>query len=294
MPDIKTPKRLLELQQWFGSIISRPIDEESRINPTSPSGQAIEEEASYFITPSPTLKPHQRVEIYNQQYWWRLLSILHDIFPLVTRLFGYRDFNQVIGFPFLSKYPPDTWTLNSLGARLPEWIENDYQASDKGLVTNASRIDLAYNDDFVAAGYPPLSLDDLPSPEEVASLLSKTLYLQPFVTLFDMEYDLFTFREEMLCQDPDHWLKNDFPELKKDKHYYFTLFRNRKNNVIWEQVDEGEYFLLNLFAEGATIEGAIEQLERTRPDLAEMIAASLAAWFQKWALRGIITLHDPS
>lgn len=105
--DAKVPFKLKKTQLWFGSIIGRPIDEDSKMNPISPAGQPIEIEACDFIRPSPTLRPAQRIQIYNQQYWWRLLSSMHETFPLVTRLFGYHDFNKIIAIPYLVKFPPE-------------------------------------------------------------------------------------------------------------------------------------------------------------------------------------------
>src|SRR4051812_44875922 len=104
--DAAVPTQLKRMQEWFASIITRPVDEESRINPLSPEGVPMEQEACRYITPSATLLPAQRIQIYNQQYWWRLLSIMHELYPLVTRLFGHRDFNQTIAIPYLVKYPP--------------------------------------------------------------------------------------------------------------------------------------------------------------------------------------------
>src|SRR5690606_39116743 len=125
---------LKELQYWFAEIISRPIDMDNKINPITPSGKPIEEEAAKYIIPSSTLTPGQRMEIYNQQFYWRLLDILHETFPLLARLFGYRDFNEKLGFPYISTHLPDHWSLNQLGKRLPRWIEQHYHYMDKELV----------------------------------------------------------------------------------------------------------------------------------------------------------------
>ena len=135
--DEHVPSLLKREQQWFGSIISRPIDVDSKMNPMSPSGIPMEVEAAEHITPSPTLRSAQRIQIYNQQYWWRLLNTLHDIFPLTTRLFGYQDFNRTIGMPYLTKYPPCHWSLTLIGERLERWVEEDYHAGDKELVKNS-------------------------------------------------------------------------------------------------------------------------------------------------------------
>ena len=73
LKDIEAPASLKNLQAWFGGVISQPIDVDSKISPVAPSGELIEEEAKHYIIPSKTLTPKDRIEIYNRQYWWRLL-----------------------------------------------------------------------------------------------------------------------------------------------------------------------------------------------------------------------------
>ncbi len=287
--DSTVPHTLKLTQQWFGNIIARPIDENSRMNPLSPSGQPMKEEAKQFITPSPTLESHRRIEIYNQQYWWRLLSILHDIFPLVTRMFGYFDFNQTIAMPYLLDHPPDSWSLNPLGSRLPDWIQNNYHNNDKSFVYDAAAIDLAYNDGFLMPHNPPLSQKDLPNSDEFSSLLNKRLVLQPHIYLFPLNYHLFQFRDEMLEEKPEHWEEHDFPKLDKEKRYTFCLFRNFRHNMCWEEIDEPELFLLNLFKQGTTIDEACAVLEEEHEEWIEDSAGKLSEWFQKWVVREWIT-----
>ena len=198
--DTHVPSTLKRTQKWFASIITRPIDEDSRMNPISPSGNRMEEEAYEFIIPSPTLRPAQRIQIYNQQYWWRLLNCLHENFPFVTRLFGYHDFNQTIGIPFLNKYPAHHWSLGVLGDLLPQWIDEEYHADDKNLVKDAVLLDWSYHRSFFVASHPILSSKALPDPADVSYFLTQKLCLQPHVNLFQFNYDLVGLRNEMIAQ----------------------------------------------------------------------------------------------
>src|ERR1700722_17761763 len=98
--DTSVPSKLKNIQTWFAGVITQPIDSSSRINPKAPSGKFIKEEAPSYIRPSLKQESWERIQIYNQQYWWRLFTILHNDFPLLVRLFGYRDFNFKIAVPY--------------------------------------------------------------------------------------------------------------------------------------------------------------------------------------------------
>jgi hypothetical protein len=280
--DKHVPAKLRKTQEWFASILLSPIDEDSRMNPISPSGDSIEEEAFDYLVPSPTLRPAQRIQIYNQQYWWRLFSSLHDAFPLVTRLFGYYDFNKTIGKPYLEKYPPKTWSLNDLGDRLPQWVEEEYHAKDKQLVLDAVRMDLALNAAFFTKHYP--CIDAQAAATGSPALLQQKLRLQPHVFLFDLRYDLMSFRKEMLKQEVEYWMQHDFPKLPQDRRHYCVIYRNTHNNLNCEEVAPAAYRLLGFFSEGATIEQACDWLEQDE-DLFKEASNHLHLWFQEWIFR---------
>lgn len=282
--DERVPSKLKKSQKWFASIITRPIDEDSRMNPISPSGVAMEEEACDFIAPSPTLRPAQRIQIYNQQYWWRLLNILQEAYPLVTRLFGYHDFNQSIAIPYLVKYPPNSWALNTLGDNLPKWVREDYHESDKTLVQDSIDLDTAFNLSFLTKNGTPVTMDKLPVKGDIASLLDVTLYLQPHVHLFEFNYDLFAFRVQFLNKDVDYWVHNDFPELPSDQKY-FVLFRTLCSDISWQDVSQAQFLLLKQFEKGCSIEKACDWLENQDEKIFEEASQHLHVWIQDWIIR---------
>lgn len=276
--DKTVPAELKSTQQWFASIITRPIDENSQMNPISPSGVPMTEEAKKYIVPSPTLKPAQRIQIYNQQYWWRLITTMQETFPTLLRLFGYHDFNQTIAVPYLAKYPPNHWSLNQLGNRLTTWIEESYLENDK-LVYDIAKIDWAFNDSFLAASKNTL---DMNISEETLQI---PLSLQPHLTFFEMPYDLFTFRKEFLKQEPDYWVDNEFPELKHlPEIAYFAFYRDANNNMNYQKLEKSEYQILKQFEKPTSIEAVCEWLEEQDESFCDEASQHLQQWFQKWAM----------
>ena len=285
--DTKVPNYLKREQLWFGQIIGRPIDEDSQMNPISPSGELMEIEAAEHIVPSPTLRPAERIQIYNQQYWWRLLNTLHDLYPLVTRLFGYRDFNRLIAIPYLIKYPPNHWSLTYVGDRLPQWIEEEYVGDDKKLVYEAALVDWAFTDSFVAASTSPLTNEDLTKLQDS----DEKLYTQPHLRLFAAEYDIFCYRSNFLKEDPEYWLNHDFPELNRSKEQYFILYRNKENDIAWRSASQTEYLLLNVFKQGASIEEACLWIEKQITPIYEEATKNLQYWFHDWTIYGWLSLR---
>ena len=278
----KAPDRLRKTQEWFASIITVPIDENSRSCPDTPQGP-LEQVAKEYIQPSPTLKPHQRIELYNQQYWWRLLTKLQETVPIVTRLFGFSDFNKVIGFPYLVKYPLEHWSLNAIADKLDQWIEEEYHEKDKRLILDAAKIDITYNKAFFTPELPSLTPEDI----SAESLLQQELCLQEHAYFFKLPYDLFSFRREFLAQEPEYWVENDFPKLTRGD-FHFLLFRDRKNAVLWKQTEAEEFALLQHFQKGTSVETICTWIESQEEAFQNKVSEHLATWFKEWTFQGLL------
>jgi hypothetical protein len=262
---------------WFGSIVRMPIDVNSQMSLRSPTGREMEEEAKEFILPSPTLRPSQRIQIYCQQYWWRLLNTLHEIFPYLVRLFGYSEFNQKIGIPYLEKFPPHDWSLNTLGDLLPIWVEKNYQGPDKSLIFDVARIDWAYNDAFLAPQNSPLQTNLEPE-----KIFQKVIHLQPHVHLFSLHSDLFSLREEFLKQEPDYWLHHDFPKNGRKGEVFFVLYRDVRNDVVYKEIAKTEFVLLNRIQKGSSLKDICAWVESDGHEYIEEVASNLNVWIKNW------------
>lgn len=263
------PPELLAMQKWFASIITRPIDHNSQM--ICPIG----EEASKYISPSPKLSSGKRIQIYHQQYWWRLFTTLHHNFPTLIRLFGFTDFNLSIALPFLTRYPSRHWSLSKLGDQLTAWLKETYLEDDRELILAAAEVDWAYQSLFLAPSPTYLA----PSP----ALISEQLCFQPHVQLFRFPFDMFSLRKTLLKEEVEFWMEApDFPPLQKDKEYFHLLYRTTNHQLLYRQIEEGQWTLLNSIEKGLTIEEACEALESQGGIACEEAEASLDTWVGEW------------
>lgn len=273
--DTRVPKRLYSLQKWFGRVISLPIQEVDCYG-LPLLDKELAKEALLHMTNGPILSADKRVAIYNQQYWFRLLSVMQDIFPFVTRLFGYEEFNKQIAEPYLLKYPPSHWSLNELGRNLPNWINKYYKEEDKQLVYEASLIDEAYDRLFYAGHLPKIK----------KMKKQQKLFLQPTLALFSLSSNLFQLRETFLKEDVEYWLENDFPSISWGKKKYFVLYIE-SGKIQYQEIEQSQYFLLNAFEKGSTLADAImkmiDHIDSTN------IEEKMKTWFYDWVKKGFLS-----
>jgi len=216
------------------------------------------------------------LEVYHQQYWWRLLKTLQDNFPMVTRLFGYKSFNREIAEPYLMHHPPSHWALCQLGQTLPQWLQEHYQQSDRELVIQSAKLDAACGKTFWCA--------QKPTPIFTEEITQTKLWLQPHCKLFLHKIDLCLFREQLLKQEVDYYNRNPFPKIEPGP-CYSLIFRNPKNAVVFERLSTAQYLLLSHFQKGDCIEEACAHLEQNYPE------ADVGLWFHKWTRLKLFCTH---
>lgn len=258
--DPSVPKELLKIQTWVGKVLHTPCFALDRRH-LPVLDEKTKEEASQYIEPSRTLRSDQRIAIYNQQYWWRLLKILRKDFSLLARLFGKKGFESKIALPYLQAYPPSHWSLYLLGKDLPLWVEANYpDTRDKKLVCDAARLDYGFSSVFFEKEYPSIQRIDL----------NQKIYLQPYLKLFTFEVDLCSFRREMISQEIDYWLEHDFPELSRSPTYCVIFRFHRK--VRYLILERCAFDLLKSFEKGTNLQEALDRIEPF---------SGLDKWFQK-------------
>lgn len=269
-------EKLADLQSWFASILTRPLRAIGEFR-LPLYDEATNSQIGQHLAPGPVLSAAQGMAIYNQQYWWRLFITLQEHYPTLVHLFGFTDFNAQIAEPYLLQYPPSDWSLIPLGWELPSWLEETYREEDRPLVLQAASLDEAYQRLFHAPTCPSIVLPLPPS---------QRITLQPFIALFALDADFFTFRKQLLAQEPSYWETDDFPPLTK-KPCWFALFRGPRG-LRHEPLSQAQYLLLHAFQTGATLSEACGLLEANNSLLEEAIA-HIGAWFQRWAQLGWLT-----
>ena len=99
---------LLSLQRRMARAVMTPLTPNERMRRLAPDGRPMRRVAAGFIKPNDRLTSFERLEIYNRQYWFRILSGFAEDFPGVRAVLGGRRFDalskaylQAVSFPLL-------------------------------------------------------------------------------------------------------------------------------------------------------------------------------------------------
>lgn len=260
------PASLEKMQQWFADLITAPVLESDGDQIPLFSSEIISE-IRENIAPSHTLESEERMGLYKQQYWWRLIGVMQDLFPALVSLLGYTEFNRQIAEPYLASHIPKDWFISHIGDDLPQWLDTIPRESEVPF-KELAQLDLVYEQLLFADILPGVT----PS-----SCEREVLYLQPFVFLFEMDTNLLSYRKQLL--------QGKKPLLKKwRKKRYLVLYRLHEENF-FEEIHSDFFDLLSHLQTGARLQALIPLLERCE---------DVTSLFQKISSRGWLTHLDPS
>ena len=104
-----------------GRAVMLPLTADEQMRARRADGRSMSEVAESFIAPNSRLTAFERLEIYNRQYWFRILGALAEDFAALSAVIGARAFER-LSIAYLSAHPSRSFTLRNLGSHLPEWL----------------------------------------------------------------------------------------------------------------------------------------------------------------------------
>jgi len=166
-------------QQRMAAAVMAPLTSRWTMAHRRPDGTSMDREAAGFVKPNARLTSFERLEIYNVQYWLRVMGSLEEDFPGLRALVGRARF-EALARAYLADCPSTSFTLRNLGARLASWLEAHPRWIEPlpELALDMVRLEWAHIEAFDQA--------DLarPDPGDPAGLGEATrLFLQPHLRL---------------------------------------------------------------------------------------------------------------
>jgi hypothetical protein len=286
--------KLAALQRTMARAVMQPLTASERMQNTAPDGESMRSYASRFIKPNDRLTSFERLEIYNRQYWFRVLSSVIEDFPGLRAVLGDKKF-EAMSKAYLVDCPSRSFTLRNLGARLEAWLRKHpkWAGPKQALAIDIARLEWADIEAFDGKAEPALRPEDL----HAAAGANLKLRLQPYVRLLDLKYPvddlLLEVRKEY--EDTD-FASNAFQERHKRKRVQavaklkpaeiFLAVHRVDDSVYFRRIEQEEFVILSALRDGKALAKAIETAFRKSRVAAEERAGLVQKWFQNWATLG--------
>ncbi|MDQ3092115.1 MAG: DNA-binding domain-containing protein [Actinomycetota bacterium] len=268
---------LLRLQRRFLAAVREPIFGDSRGRSELPpregdvSGDFVRI-ADELITPSATLAPTERLELYHRQYWYRLLDSIAEDFPGLRRLLGDEDFWRLME-AYLEAVPPRSFTLRHLGAGLadfiargPDLVPNPIHAED------LARVEYALCLAFEAGEEAPLLPGELGEAE---------LDLQPHLTVLALRTPGDTLWRAAKRDGRRALIRGPSPRPNR----FVAIYRQDLRPHV-ERLPRAAFSVLAAICDQGSLEAAMECVTAERGLLRASDAKRVGEWFGRWTARG--------
>jgi Putative DNA-binding domain len=309
---------LAQLQRHVARAVMTPLTPAERMRRST---SAV---AKKIIKPNDRLTSFERLEIYNRQYWFRVLDAFSDDFPGLRAVLGDRSFDSLAKH-YLTDCPSRSFTMRDLGSRLETWLRKhpSYARGRMQLALDMVRLEWAEIETFDAASLPPLTADSLRSgagrrtasggrtfrfdlnarkkrgalaPEQTPSPAALKLCLQPYIRLLDLHYPVDDLLLAVKHDPPPDMASNAMEERQKRKKVaavarlnpvpvYLAIHRV-DDMVYFRRLDSEEFTILQRLQKGRTLERAIVAGFRSSKIPLSERAPRVAAWFQNWSSLG--------
>jgi hypothetical protein len=250
--------------------------------------------ASRFIKPNDRLTSFERLEIYNRQYWFRVLSSMVEDFPGLRAVLGDKRF-EAMSKAYLVDCPSRSFTLRNLGARLEGWLRKHpkWAGPKQALAIDIARLEWADIEAFDGKAEPPLRPEDL-----AANASAKLkLKLQPYVRLLDLKYPVDDLLLDVRKEDEDtDFASNAFQERHKRKRVQavarlkpesiFLAVHRVDESVYFRRIAREEFVILSALRDGKSLGRAIDAAFRKSKTPAQERTALVQQWFLNWSALG--------
>jgi hypothetical protein len=188
--DRKPPRpALAELQAWFGSAIATPLPDTYAGNPLQASSPDSAAQADARLRGPGGFGGFARLGVYNEQYWFRLVSVMQADYACAIHLMGLKEFNAW-AVRYLLAHPPASPFLAELDLGFPAFLAAGYAGPEREAVLQAVAYERALSKAFDAADGIPLAAAGL-SPQE---LPQRRLALAPHLSLVHVDWDFAEYR----------------------------------------------------------------------------------------------------
>ncbi len=111
------------IQRWMQSVLMHPGGVAEGVA-SAAAREHLEigpEEIEQVVTPSRALTAMDRLSIYGNAYYARLLECMRDEFPVLAHALGEELFDA-FAVGYLQKYPSRSYTLNDLATSFPRYL----------------------------------------------------------------------------------------------------------------------------------------------------------------------------
>lgn len=283
---------LSRIQTWMQAVIQHPGGIDSGIHDSSAQAQLAIQPAhlNHVILPSLRQTSAERLQIYADAYFARLLEVMKGEFPALLYALE-EDLFAEFALGYLQAHPSQSYTLSDLGGNFPAHLEatRPSRESDEpdwaDFLIDCSRLERTYAEVFDGPGPESLLPDSSGTPWQGLTpeqFPKSRLKIAPWVRLVALRFPA----QEYISAIRRH----ESPSIPEPAETWLVV--SRRDFVVRRvPVPHAEYEVLQSLRAGETVESALEPLWKSESST-ETASRRVEQWFAAWTSAGYFQGFD--
>jgi hypothetical protein len=262
------------LERWMQEVLTHP-DGPGAGAASSTARSALAATIPDVFLPSRELTSEERVGVYAEMYFARLIEVLEEEFSALVHLLGHERAHELF-HAYVVAHPSRHYSLNVLGKKLEAFVRDEAgELESRAFAVELARLERAIQDVFDAPECTSLSADAITAVPNERWPCAR-LVPSPAFALFTFEHPVNAWYQAF---------KNDEPRpVPAPERTFLAVFR--QDGRVWRMdLSPAQHALLAALANGHALEPALLELAGAGHDLAT-IAPQLQGWFRTWAAEG--------
>ncbi len=290
--------RLDQIQRWLQAVIMHPDGVSAGIDSSEARSEVDirPDQIEQVVDRSKRRTSVERLEVYANAYYARLLECLRDEFPALLHAVGDEVFDG-LAFGYLQAYPSTSYTLSNLSRNFARFLEetrprdeDDPSPSWPDFMIDLARLERTYSEVFDGPGAERLTLlkaDEIQAlPPEVWP--AARLVPVPCLRLLALRYPVQEYATGVR--------KKENPPFPDPEPTWLAVSRVEYVVRRWT-LSRVQYELLESLMSGLPVGAAIEKAARVAIENGQSVdhlAEDLRAWFEEWSAAGFFQAIDSS
>ena len=281
-----------QIQRTMLDATRQPLSAHEGMRQRTREGRSLKGIAETIIKPNDRLTSFERLEIYNRQYWFRVLSALAEDFEGLRLILGDRAFEK-LSVAYLQDCPSQSFTLRNLGSRLEQWLRahDEFIAGVENVALDMVRLEWADIEAFDEGERPRLTDADMQ-----ALGVDPKFNLQPYLRLLKLEYPvdamLLAIRRQQRESDMVSNAVEERPQRRRprkralpNREKTFLAVHRADSSVYFKRLDPAAFGILQALRDGKRLSEAVECIDWSDSEV-ERLPENLQSWFALWSSLG--------
>lgn len=255
--------KLPEFQQRFRNWMKNP--------------EAIALPPGYFKDGLQRLSLDEKIQIYVNDYHFRLVEALGDSFGNIRRVLSDEEFFALVR-RYTAKHPSHSHDLGCFGENMAEFLAHDELSQERPYLSDLALAEWSLTQVFHSEWRQPVRVEVFSARDEVAWPATRVIF-QPSLKLLPSPWPLAKLLHLKSMSDDE---LQAF-ELNRGEASFLRIVQMADGRIDWLSLSLAEGNFLQALMAGKTVGQACEVLDN------ETDAANLGAWFAAWMSHGLIT-----